>query len=306
MDPAAVALVTDALSDPLARLRLLHGRSPFDLGFPVAVKTGTSSGHRDTWAVGYTRERTVAVWVGRADGARAGDLTGAGAAGPLFGDAMRRAMRDVPGRAPLWDEGLLASVPVCPLSGRVAGPACPEAVSRRFAANVAPHGTCDVHRHVRSVRVHGRQVHRCDARARDVVAVLPGEYDAWLASLPPGAPGRDPDGIPWVTAADTQACGLAASRPVLALSEPLDGTVLLRDADGGAQVEVQADLVGGDARSHAALGELEILVDDRVVARADAARQARLSLGPGDHAILARPVDGRLAVQIRSVRVSVR
>ena len=66
--PAVAAGIGDSLSDPLARVRGLGGSGPFDIGFPVAVKTGTSSGFRDTWTVGYTHERTVAVWVGNASG----------------------------------------------------------------------------------------------------------------------------------------------------------------------------------------------------------------------------------------------
>jgi penicillin-binding protein 1C len=69
IDPAVAALVSEVLADPLARVRGLHGRGPFTMPYPVAVKTGTSSGYRDTWTVGYTRERTVAVWLGNADSA---------------------------------------------------------------------------------------------------------------------------------------------------------------------------------------------------------------------------------------------
>ncbi|HRI67866.1 MAG TPA: penicillin-binding protein 1C, partial [Polyangium sp.] len=96
MDRSVAALVTESLSDPLARVRGLHGRGPFDIGFPVAVKTGTSSGHRDTWCAGYTHERTVAVWLGNTNGAPTQKLTGASGAGPLFADVMRRSMKDVP------------------------------------------------------------------------------------------------------------------------------------------------------------------------------------------------------------------
>src|SRR5262249_39984440 len=125
LEPEIAASVAEILSDPLARVRGLHlaggGQGPFDLGFPVALKTGTSSGYRDTYAVGFTRERTVAVWVGNADGAPIRQLTGATGAGPLFAELMRRAMRDVGPRAPLWDASLLERAEVCPLSGKRPG-----------------------------------------------------------------------------------------------------------------------------------------------------------------------------------------
>ncbi|MEJ7730588.1 MAG: penicillin-binding protein 1C, partial [Polyangiaceae bacterium] len=193
MDAEVAALVTDTLSDPLARVRGLHGRGPFDIGFPLAVKTGTSSGHRDTWTVGYTRARTVAVWVGNADGAPTLALSGASGAGPLFADAMRRAMRDVGSRAPLWDEPLLVSAEVCPLSGKLRGPSCQHHASQHFMRSRPPRQMCDLHVRATPVAAHdGGRTFRCGAGA--VVAVLPREFDAWLALLPPGAPGQAADG----------------------------------------------------------------------------------------------------------------
>src|SRR6185369_10896849 len=106
--PAEVAAsIAEILADPLARVRGLHGQGPFDLGFPVAVKTGTSAGYRDTLTAGFTAERTVVVWVGNADGAPTHELTGATGAGPLFADVMHRAMQDIPARAQLYDPALL-------------------------------------------------------------------------------------------------------------------------------------------------------------------------------------------------------
>ena len=58
----------------------------------LAWKTGTSYGYRDAWTIGYSRELTAAVWVGRPDGhPRHGDrerTTGRRAAAPLFFEIM--------------------------------------------------------------------------------------------------------------------------------------------------------------------------------------------------------------------------
>ncbi|HEY1244874.1 MAG TPA: penicillin-binding protein 1C, partial [Hyphomicrobiaceae bacterium] len=56
----------------------------------VCYKTGTSYGFRDAWSVGFDGRRTVAVWVGRADGAAVPGLTGHTAAAPLLFDAFAR------------------------------------------------------------------------------------------------------------------------------------------------------------------------------------------------------------------------
>jgi penicillin-binding protein 1C len=57
---------------------------------PLAVKTGTSSGHRDAWALGFDGAHVAGVWVGRADGTPVPGLVGATAATPLLVEAFAR------------------------------------------------------------------------------------------------------------------------------------------------------------------------------------------------------------------------
>jgi penicillin-binding protein 1C len=61
----------------------------------IAFKTGTSYGYRDAWAVGFDGRTTIAVWVGRPDGAATPGLTGLGAAAPLLFEAFQRLGRPV-------------------------------------------------------------------------------------------------------------------------------------------------------------------------------------------------------------------
>jgi penicillin-binding protein 1C len=65
---AAGAIITDILCDNDSRRLSFGDHSPLNLGARVAVKTGTSSGFRDGWCVGFTKEHTVAVWAGNPDG----------------------------------------------------------------------------------------------------------------------------------------------------------------------------------------------------------------------------------------------
>lgn len=51
---------------------------------PVAYKTGTSFGFRDAWAIGYTRDYTIGVWVGRPDGTFSAGRMGRDAAAPIL------------------------------------------------------------------------------------------------------------------------------------------------------------------------------------------------------------------------------
>jgi penicillin-binding protein 1C len=56
----------------------------------IAFKTGTSYGYRDAWAVGFDKRITVAVWVGRPDGAAVPGLIGRQVAAPIVFDAFAR------------------------------------------------------------------------------------------------------------------------------------------------------------------------------------------------------------------------
>jgi penicillin-binding protein 1C len=57
----------------------------------IALKTGTSYGYRDAWAMGYDGRIVVGVWVGRPDGAPMPGLMGVDAAVPILADAFVRA-----------------------------------------------------------------------------------------------------------------------------------------------------------------------------------------------------------------------
>ena len=69
-----------------------------EIGGQIAFKTGTSYGYRDAWAVGYDGANTIAVWVGRPDGAAVPGVIGRLAAAPILFDAFQRLG---PNRTPL-------------------------------------------------------------------------------------------------------------------------------------------------------------------------------------------------------------
>lgn len=82
------SLVTDMLADAHARARAFGVASLLRLPFPSAVKTGTSSDFRDTWTVGFTRDVTVAAWVGNFDGSPMQHISGVTGAAPLWNRIM--------------------------------------------------------------------------------------------------------------------------------------------------------------------------------------------------------------------------
>src|SRR5207237_6542383 len=78
------ALVADILADPAARAPAFGLDNALRFPFAAAAKTGTSRAFTDNWTVGFTRERTVAVWVGNMSGETMRHVSGITGAGPLF------------------------------------------------------------------------------------------------------------------------------------------------------------------------------------------------------------------------------
>ncbi len=141
----AVALLTDVLSDEAARAPAFGLDNALRLSFPVAAKTGTSRAYVDNWTVGFTAERTVAVWAGNFDGVPMHKVSGISGAGPIFARVLGLAMRGIRTQ-PLLDRSRFQHVRVCPLSGQRAGAHCPSAVEEVFLPGTGPKEDCRMHR----------------------------------------------------------------------------------------------------------------------------------------------------------------
>ena len=255
----AAALLTDVLSDEAARAPAFGQENALRLPFRVAAKTGTSRASVDNWTVGYTAERTVAVWVGSFDGRPMRDVSGITGAGPIFARVMVRAMRGL-APAPLVDRRRFEPARVCPLSGRRVGPACPAGLDERFLPGSAPAEGCDMH-HLASAGPAGRARvvldvgprYRAWARAEGIeaeevagagperLAILqPADGDEYLveAGLPPGA-----QAIPvrLVVPRGTARLTLRTGGQVLELSPPFQARLPVR---AGAQ-RLEVWLPGG-------------------------------------------------------------
>ncbi len=96
--PEAARQVTEILTD----VRRPDLPEAWDLARDVpgvAWKTGTSYGHRDAWAVGFSARYTIGVWVGNFDGKPRKGISGSEHAGPLLFDLFRALDRRRPGSA---------------------------------------------------------------------------------------------------------------------------------------------------------------------------------------------------------------
>lgn len=72
----AASLMGLILSDPDARALEFGTSSVLNLPIQTAVKTGTSSDYRDSWAVGYNYRYTVGIWMGNLDQEPTDGITG--------------------------------------------------------------------------------------------------------------------------------------------------------------------------------------------------------------------------------------
>lgn len=88
----------------------------------ISWKTGTSYGYRDAWSVGLTKDYTVVVWVGNADGEGRKGLTGIKKAAPVL-----FSVYDLLPLSEKIEEPINAFIPkkVCEESGYTATVACP-------------------------------------------------------------------------------------------------------------------------------------------------------------------------------------
>jgi penicillin-binding protein 1C len=137
LSPQHAYLIADILSDPDARILGFGETSPFDLPFPAAAKSGTTTGYRDDWTLGFTPEIAVGVWVGNADGAPMAGVSGVDGAGPIWRDVMSAAAF---GRRMTWPArpaGIVERV-VCAPTGLLPGLECPSPVRELFVSGTEP------------------------------------------------------------------------------------------------------------------------------------------------------------------------
>jgi penicillin-binding protein 1C len=145
---STAAIIADILSDPQAR-RLEFGQGHL-LRFPVqtSVKTGTSTDHRDCWAVGFTERYTAGVWMGNLDHRPTRGVTGAMGPALVLRSVFAELNRDgetgslSTGEVPRGTG--LQSLSICSVSGMLASPGCPR-IDEKFEPGKVPVNACTLH-----------------------------------------------------------------------------------------------------------------------------------------------------------------
>jgi penicillin-binding protein 1C len=127
-------MVSHILADSSARLLTFGNPTYFDFGFPVALKTGTSSGFRDCWAIAYTPRHVIGIWCGNFNGSPSHGASGATASGPILNDLIKHLYHDQnPGEfnRPTTVKDRI----ICSMSGKLATSKCPYTTTELFVEN---------------------------------------------------------------------------------------------------------------------------------------------------------------------------
>ena len=270
--------VTDVLADDEARAYVFGRGGSLEFPFAVAAKTGTSQAYRDNWAIGYTRDVTVGVWVGNFDRRPLVGSSGVTGAGPLFHAVMLAAQRRLGRERPEEMDRIvdrpadLQHVAVCELSGMRAGAACPVRRREWLPASFSP-----------------LPCHWHHASDEGLLTIWPAEYRLWARNH-----GRLDE--PMAAAASRAASTLARSpRPKAArehrleIVSPADGATYLLDPT------LRAEFQTLPLRAAAARGPLEWRIDGRLQPATHDDGDVHWPLRRGSHRVGVRDARGQQA-----------
>ncbi len=160
----ATTIINDILCDNSAREKSFGAHSSLTFEERIAVKTGTSSGFRDAWTVGFNKEHTVAVWAGNFNGRPMRDTFAVRSATPLWAAMMHELLHhDHPLDAPAENEKLVRRE-VCAETGLLPSQFTVSKMNELFLAGTEP------------------QESSAAWFSEDGKLLLPNEYTGWCAS----------------------------------------------------------------------------------------------------------------------------
>ncbi len=249
----------------------------------VAWKTGTSYGHRDAWAIGYSARTTIGVWVGNPDGRPLRGLSGADHAAPLLFDLFR-AIESGATRLPEPRGLRIGTLEACAVSRALPGPFCPRRETIRHIPGRTRLSTCTLHRRVFLDEASGLLIEGDCLSGRshrtEVIEVHPPELIAWWR-----AQGRP---VPRRPAASPECGGVPAGERPMIVSPSSTTTYRLRhDAPEDFQ---RIPLI---ARAGAGTGRLWWYLDGTLAASGSPGSRLFLPPGRGTHRLVVVDDAGR-------------
>lgn len=151
LDPQAVYLLTNVMSDNSARTYVFGANSPLILpDRPVAAKTGTTQNWHDGWTMGFTPSLVAGVWAGNNPGAGTPNTDmkkgadGVLVAAPIWNRFMREALKSKPVEEFKAPDGI-QQISVDEVSGKLPTGLTPSTKMEVFANYNIPTQYDDVH-----------------------------------------------------------------------------------------------------------------------------------------------------------------
>jgi penicillin-binding protein 1C len=263
--------IADILADADARAYIFGRGGSLEFPFTVAAKTGTSQSYHDNWALGFTRDVTVGVWVGNFDRTPLRNSSGVTGAGPIFHDVMLAALERTRGSLPIGDTASIISVPpdvrrveICASSGMAPNASCPTRAVEWIPTSVAL-DRCTWH-------------HTSDGA---LVTVWPQAFQRWARTdlgfrSRSGFPRTKPEVFPQPVPRDR-----------LTIVRPIHGALYLIDRT--LRPEFQTLPLAAEGASP---GAVEWFVNGASIGRASSDATMRWALVPGRHTIEVRDAAG--------------
>lgn len=279
-------LITDILSDDVARAPSFGRGSVLRLSRPAAVKTGTTTDWRDNWTVGYTPDLVTGVWVGNADNSPMEQVSGVTGAGPIWHDFMETALLGRPALRFSRPEGLVQAE-LCAASGKLPTELCPHRTREWFIEGTVPTEPDDWYQLFRVDGATGLLADDStppDQILERIYLVLPPEAQGW--ALDQGLPAPPPS--PGLVSG-----GTGESTAPLLITSPDNGVVYRLSS----QLPSSSQQIRLVAVAHLAMGNLTLWLDNQALASfPDPPYEAFWALRPGRHRLVAtgQSVDGEL------------
>lgn len=301
LSPHSARQITLFLSDPAARLPIFPRLGATESGMPMAVKTGTSQGYRDAWAVAWTSDYLVGVWTGRARGTSMRGVTGASSSAKLAQDIL---VDQQGGRQPAAfppPEGW-QPVELCAQTGLRAAGRCTQTLSEWFAEGRTPEED-EIFQLVRIDLRNGLLAAPWTPprfTAERTFATLPADQAGWgqANQLPPPPTDLSPLDRPVLRSAPSRA-PTAAPEGTLRVLAPRDGLRMVRNPE----TPIEANQLNLRASAGPSVKRILWLVDGQPWRVADPREPVPWPLAPGLHRFELTTEDGTLTSPPATIQV---
>ncbi len=143
----------------------------FESSKKIAWKTGTSIGFRDAWAIGYSNDYLVGVWVGNADGEGRAGLVGGLTAGPILFDIFKQLDHNTSEYTDfnISDDISMSTLKICKESGLKPNNLCPNHQEINVPKGSLNLETCFYHKKI-FLNSKGEQVNNTCSPVSDMTA----------------------------------------------------------------------------------------------------------------------------------------